>query len=272
MDATKPAEDRIMTPVLRRLSTSTTQSRRTVVRAHATQTGVPGLDRLAARMIADMRASMRSAVARTPGLTQGDVAAAFEWRAAKIKALVKVIKQSDRPALGMLVALAEQPAKFGADLTAKVSDTLVARHTTEQDRKCGPGEVLIWQPERDACVRCQRYAGQFRARGEKFTDGLTFDPDATEPKGKLTGPPLHPNCRCELEIIPRAAADDNSKALRREAERSILKGWALPSESNAARVRAAQELLNSNVIAPKSVISETRKRLKSGEPFIRDVP
>jgi hypothetical protein len=54
--------------------------------------------------------------------------------------------------------------------------------------------------------------------------------------------------------------------------RSVLKGWALPSESDAVRTRAAQALLNSNVIAPKSVIAETRRRLKSGQPFIQDVP
>lgn len=261
-----------MAPVTRRLSAATNQLQRQVVKAHATERPIPALDRSTARLIATMRAAARTAVAQTPGLSSQDVQAALAWRVAKVRALAKIIKTSYKPPLGVTVALAQQAAKFGADLTTKVSDALVAEHVQQQETECGPDEVLIWQPERNACVRCLKYAGQYRSAAGEFKAGQSFDPSAPRQDGTLPGPPLHPNCRCELAVIPKREAPDNSAALHREAMRSVLKGWALPSESDAVRSRAAQALLNSNVIAPKSVIAETRRRLKSGQPFIQDVP
>ena len=261
-----------MGTILRRLSSRTQDVIRTFTRAEAAGEQVPALDRTAARLIAAMRLAARLAVARTPGLEAEDVKPALDWRIEKVRALVKVIKTQDAPALGTLLALAKQPANFGSDLTGKVSDALVTAHVADQEAACGPDQVLIWEPERDACVRCLKYAGQYRSATGAFKAGQSFDPKASKPEGTLPGPPLHPRCRCNLAVIPRTAAKDNAQALQREAQRSILKGWALESESEAARVRAAQALLNGNVVAPKSVISETRRRLKSGEPFTRDVP
>jgi hypothetical protein len=270
MDATQAAEERIMGTILRRLSSQSLIQR--LVRAHATGRPVPALDRTASRIIATMRAAARLAVERTEGLELTDVKHALDWRIGKVRSLVKVIKTQDSPALGSLLALARQPGLFGSDLTGKVSDALVTAHTAEQQAACGPKEVLIWEPERDACVRCLKYAGQYRSATGEFKAGQSFDPQAPRPEGTLPGPPLHPKCRCNLAVIPKSSADSNAQALQREAQRSILKGWALESESDAARVRAAQALLNSNVIAPKSVLAETRRRLKSGVPFTRDVP
>lgn len=262
-----------MGTILRRLASVSDEIQRALVQAHATGKPVPALSLKVAHLISAMRMATNQAVARTPGLTRPDVSPALAWRVEKIRALSKIVKlKGDSTSPGMLVALADQARKFGSDLTAKVSDTLVAEHTARQVAACGPDDVLIWQPERDACVRCLKYAGQYRSAAGEFKAGQSFDPAAPRPEGTLPGPPLHPNCRCELEIIPQASAPDNAKALQREAQRSILKGWALESEGDAVRTRAAQALLNSNVIAPKSVIAETRKRLKSGEPFIRDVP
>lgn len=262
-----------MGTILRRLASVSDEVQRALVQANATGKPVPALGLKVSHLIAAMREATNKAVARTPGLTRPDVSPALAWRIDRVRALAKVIKATDQPSLGLLVALADQARKFGSDLTAKVSDTLVAEHTAKQIAACGEDEVLIWQPERDACVRCLKYAGQYRSSaGAEFKAGQSFDPSAPRTEGTLPGPPLHPNCRCELEAIPQASAPDNAKALQREAQRSILKGWALESEGDAVRTRAAQALLNSNVIAPKSVIAETRKRLKSGEPFIRDVP
>lgn len=272
MDATQPARDRILSPVQRRLRGATAHLQTRVVKAHATEQPIPALDRSTARLIAAMRTAARTAVARTPGLTHADVKAALDWRIAKVKALSKIIKVTDRPALGVTVGLAQQPAKFGSDLAGIVSDVLVAAHTQKLEKECGPDEVLIWQPERNACVRCLKYAGQYRLADGAFKAGQSFDPESPRPAGDLPGPPLHRFCRCQLAVIPKREAVDNSKALEREANRSILKGWALESESDAVRTRAAQALLNSNVIAPKSVIAETRRRLRSGQPFIQDVP
>lgn len=261
-----------MGTILRRLSSVSDPLVTLFTRLDAQDAQIPALDRTASRIIASMRASARLAVTRTPGLETEDVAAALAWRIAKVRALVKVIKTQDTPALGTSLALAKQASLFGSDLTGKVSDALVTEHVREQVAACGPDEVLIWEPERDACVRCLKYAGQYRSATGAFKAGQSFDPNAPRPEGTLPGPPLHNRCRCNLAVIPRSAAKDNAAALRREAERSILKGWALESESDAVRVRAAQALLNSNVVAPKSVIAETRRRLKAGASFTRDVP
>lgn len=261
-----------MGTILRRLASVSDEVQRALVQAHTTGKPVPALGLKVSHLIAAMREATNKAVARTPDLTRPDVSPTLAWRTERVRALAKVIKATDQPSLGLLMALADQARKFGSELTAKVSDTLVAEHTAKQVAACGSDEVLIWQPERDACVRCLKYAGQYRTAAGEFKAGQSFDPSAPRPEGTLPGPPLHPNCRCELEIIPQSSAPDNAKALQREAQRSVLKGWALASESDAVRTRAAQALLNSNVVAPKSVISETRRRLKSGQPFIRDVP
>jgi hypothetical protein len=273
MTATQAAEDRIMGTILRRLSQASADVQKAVVQAHVTGKPVPALDRKIARLAAVMRQAASQAVKRTEGLDRADVKPALDWRLDKLRALAKVIKmKGDSPGLGMLVAMSQQAAKFGSDLTGKVSDTLVAQHTADQEAACGPNQVLIWEPERDACVRCLKYAGQYRSADGSFIAGQSFDPRAPRSEGTLPGPPAHNRCRCQLAVIPKPAAADNSAALQREAQRSVLKGWALESESDAVRSRAAQALLNANPMAPKSVIAETRKRLKSGEPFIRDVP
>lgn len=266
-----------MGPVLRRLVAAADDLQRDLVRSHALEELVPGFNRKTARLISVMRLAARLAVARTDGLEAQDVKAALDWRIAKVRALSKIVKSEDGPAaLGVLLGLPQQARGFGSDLTGKVSDVLVTQHTEAQQKKAEstPETVLIFQPERDACVRCLKYAGRFRAPGETFQAGLSFDPNAPKPdkKERIDGPPIHPHCRCNLEVIPVKSAPSNSAALKREAERSVLKGWALDNEANATRRRAAQALLDSNVIAPKTVLAETRRRLKADEPFVRDVP
>lgn len=274
MSATLAREERITAPILRRVDRAVAELQHELVKAHTTGQPVPALNRKVARLIGVMRWAAVQAVDRTPGLERADVADTLAWRISRVRALVKVIKTQDAPSLGTLLGLPAQARGLGSSLVGKVSDTLVAQHTAQQQAKCGPNDVLIWQPERNACVRCLKYAGRFRGAGETFQGGLSFDPNAPkpDPQARIQGPPLHPHCRCELAVIPQSAAADNSKALKREAERSVLKGWALDSESEVARTRAAQNLLDNNVIAPKTVISETRKRLRSGGPFIREVP
>lgn len=72
----------------------------------------------------------------------------------------------------------------------------------------------------------------------------------------------------------QSASFDLPAALRREAERSVLKGWALPSEPDSVRVRAADRLIArinsrngfspSGWKVPKSVKTQTEKRLDKG--------
>lgn len=124
----------------------------------------------------------------------------------------------------------------------------------------------VWQAERDACIECLCYAGQ-ESHGEGF-----------DPWGELTSsnlldgaeqPPLHPNCRCEIVLFTDELRSNDTnnvslpEAYQREAERSILKGWA-GGESNAAKVKAAQELLTQGTNLPKSVQRGAQTAIKVG--------
>jgi hypothetical protein len=101
---------------------------------------------------------------------------------------------------------------------------------------------LVFVPERDACLDCIGLGG---ATG-----------DAIEV------PPIHPFCRCELEEY---VDEDVPLALRRESVRSVLRGFSLPSESEAARLRAAKEMLARRPAAPESVKAYARQALKRGK-------
>lgn len=133
------------------------------------------------------------------------------------------------------------------------------------------GWARIWVAERDACLHCLAYAGHITTTGV-FPTGLTFADRPLRPMGPLLGPPLHPHCRCVLELID---PDDHevSRALKREAKRSVLRGFSLPSESEAARLRAAQRLLERGSTLPKSVKQYARTAVRRGEfPRGREVP
>lgn len=108
---------------------------------------------------------------------------------------------------------------------------------------------VMWVPERNACVHCTKYAGLKREGGE-FPAGLSYAAEGLPaPPHGMASPPLHPNCRCALQGYD----DDVAAALKREADRSILRGFALESESERARLDAADRLLASGVRAPASV-------------------
>lgn len=80
-----------------------------------------------------------------------------------------------------------------------------------------------------------------------------------------------------------SAETNMATALRREAERSILNGYALPSESEAVRARAADKLLAkigdaknatspSGWKVPASVKKRARRALDKGEFTTGSVP
>lgn len=116
--------------------------------------------------------------------------------------------------------------------------------------------ISIWVAERDACVECLKRQGQ------------TSD---THPNNFAE--PAHPNCRCTRIVLVRDASAAYISALKREAQRSILKGFSLPSESNAKRIKAAADLLKQGTNLPKSVKEYARKAVKRGEfPSGRDFP
>lgn len=119
----------------------------------------------------------------------------------------------------------------------------------------------VWVAETDACVHCLAYSGRVAKPGKTFPGGLTYGKKSYYPNAIET-PPRHPRCRCTVEPL---VAKEYAEALRREADRSVLRGFSLPSESMRVRVDAADRLLARGVDAPKSVIAYARRHVKSGE-------
>lgn len=107
-------------------------------------------------------------------------------------------------------------------------------------REAGAKTVVV--PERDACTDCIEQGGQ--------TDDDGFEV-----------PPLHPWCRCEVETYDDP---DVPLALKREAVRSVLRGFSLPSESEAERLRAAAAMLKRRPQAPESVKAYARRAVTEG--------
>lgn len=123
------------------------------------------------------------------------------------------------------------------------------------------GKPTVWVAETDACVHCLAYSGRVAKPGKPFPGGLTYGKRSYHP-GPLPHPPLHPRCRCTVEPLndPSYAA-----ALRREADRSVLRGFSLASESMGVRVDAAARLVAKGVDAPASVIAFARRSIKAGK-------
>lgn len=148
-------------------------------------------------------------------------------------------------------------------VNANVQKTMQATATANK----APMEV--WVSERDACVNCLRYAGQIVKAGEDWTGGQSWDPKQVDKKAKGVRPPLHPHCRCRPVPWNPAWAKPGEvslpDAVAREAQRSIARGFSLPSESNASRIRALKELLSGNPDLPKTVLARARQDLKNGE-------
>jgi hypothetical protein len=105
----------------------------------------------------------------------------------------------------------------------------------------------LWVTEPDACVICLAYAGRLADRDGRFPGGLSMDPDSrSTSRAALDGPPAHVNCRCRL--VPWMPDWDTGPGslpdlLRSQAWRSVATGRGRPSESHAARRRAARALL-----------------------------
>jgi hypothetical protein len=137
------------------------------------------------------------------------------------------------------------------------------------------GASRLWIAERDACVHCLAYAGQIAGPSSDFPAGLTFGkkPLSTDP---IPDPPLHPNCRCR--IVPwkdswvRSGELPMPEALKREARRSIVRGFSLESESQSVRVQAAAKLLAGGADLPKSVEAYGAAAVKRGYFKTRQVP
>jgi hypothetical protein len=140
---------------------------------------------------------------------------------------------------------------------------------------------VVWVAEFDACLHCLAYSGEVAQPGWPFPLNLTFyrDPAGNpkplkHPPGRvLWGPPLHPNCRCSLElylgstgypVMPWETEEFTvAQALRREAERTVLRGEA-GVDSQPALVRAASALLSRGTALPITHQRRARRAIRAG--------
>lgn len=128
--------------------------------------------------------------------------------------------------------------------------------------------LRLWVSEADACVRCLAYTGRTAPEGEPFPGGRSWDPRQRRiGAAGVDGPPLHSHCRCRT--VPWSDGWTTSGvpfplALQREAHRAIAYGTARPSESRAARLRAARELLRTEPDLLPAVEARARAALRAG--------
>lgn len=140
------------------------------------------------------------------------------------------------------------------------------------------GAPALWLAERDACLTCLAYAGEIAEPGEPFPAGLTFGDKSTVPE-RIYSPPAHPECRCRLQKWYGTEPEFGVQlpnALRREAQRSVLRGDS-DYASRPAKMRAADRLLKTQLSGlPETVKLRARKKINDGpaawRPAVRTAP
>jgi hypothetical protein len=126
----------------------------------------------------------------------------------------------------------------------------------------------LWVAEPDACVRCVAYAGRVADPDGMFPGGLAADPVARDlGAARIDGPPRHVGCRCRVvpwrDVWTPPGSPTLPDLLRDRALRSIATGAARPSESRAARLRAARVLLAQPGV-PTTVRRQAREAVAAG--------
>lgn len=200
------------------------------------------------------------------------------------KELVTAARATEKTIAAEL-AKARKLARAGADVSTALAPVFNAANITRRDvttivnhsGNAGTTAVAdaadmatVWIAETNACVQCLAYSGRTAKPGAAFPGGLSYG-KPTDSKS-ITAPPRHPHCRCTVEPL---RSKDYAKALRREADRSVLRGFSLESERMSVRVDAARRLLDDPKIAdraPKSVIAYARGAVKRGEFTTRGRP
>lgn len=198
------------------------------------------------------------------------------------KALVTAARASEK-AIAAELAKARKLARAGADVSTVLAPVFNAANIMQRDVTTlvnhagnkgtavvadAAGLPTVWVAETNACVECLAYSGRISKPGKPFPGGLTYGAKSYHPD-PVDVPPRHPNCRCTIEpLVSREYAD----ALRREADRSVLRGFSLESEPMRVRVDAAERLLSRDVDAPKSVKAYAAAAVKRGKFGTRGRP
>lgn len=191
------------------------------------------------------------------------------------KPIVAAAREAEKRIAAEL-AKARKLARAGADPATVLAPVNGARNTLErtvaslvnQAGNAGSTAVAdaagiptVWVAETNACVTCLAYSGIVSKPGKPFPAGLTYGKRSTVTEA-VRYPPAHPNCRCTVEPLN---APEYAAALRREADRSVLRGFSLESESMSTRVDAARRLVERGVDAPKTVVAFARRAVRAGE-------
>lgn len=135
----------------------------------------------------------------------------------------------------------------------------------DEARRLG-ADGLIWKAERDGCVHCLGLSGHIVKLDEGFPADVTFGAKPLRWQHYDGLPPRHPHCRCRTAPV-FGSGEAQSAALKREAMRSVLRGFALPSESSTVRLAAADRLLRSGKARrlPKTVVALSQRAISQGE-------
>lgn len=160
--------------------------------------------------------------------------------------------------LTAVAPLLQNPAKAEAAVTWAVNN---ASNSAVSKLSLKMGETMVWIGERNGCIHCTAYNG-VRSTKTGFPKDLTFGAKPLKQTGTLPHPPLHPHCRCTVEP---GITDEYADALKREAVRSVLRGYKMDSESEKVRIEAAKRLLNKDPVAPASVKKYAQRAIKKGE-------
>ena len=244
------------------------------VRAYVLALAAPRIERRALRaVLAAFALGRDDALSIVGELIAGASAAVTKALPSKgATAPVRGLDKAGAEAVAIAQRLARDPAADPRELAAPVlghANRLRGSISDAVNRGGNEGSTAVadaaelptvWVAETNACVHCLAYSGRVADPGKAFPGGLTYGRKSYYPDAIKT-PPRHPRCRCTVEPL---VAPEYATALRREADRSVLRGFSLESESMSVRIDAAERLLERGVDAPKSVIAFSRRAVRAG--------
>lgn len=213
----------------------------------------------------DVVGDLQRAVPNAPPAALIDEARAIERSVAESLRQARALAAVGAPDADVLAPVNAARNRIDRATTSLVNRAGNAGATAVADAAQRP---TVWVAEVNACVTCLRYSGVTARPGESFPAGLTYGRTSSM-VDPAPHPPAHPHCRCTVEVLNDQSYADS---LRREADRSVLRGFSLESESMAVRVDAADRLVQSGVSAPKSVIAYAEAAVKRGEFTTRGRP
>lgn len=214
-----------------------------------------------------------AAGAKPPALTKREraLSAIVETRIDMVPVIVRTKVAKSKVLIRHSTTMSDVLESLAVAQQAQTSSVSIARQVTNESSNDAlttishktSDLVSVWRAERDACVHCLAYQGHTDT-GSGYPKGLTFG-DTPIKDGIVHRPPLHPNCRCTQSLVHKDVVAPLSKALKREAKRSVLRGWSRPSESEAARLKAAKRLVSQGNTLPKSVNAYAEAAIRAGE-------